>query len=121
MKSVGPSEVALSSIFLLFCFPLIVVVFSPYVLSFSWLYVSFSSHFHLLFCSLFFFSSFFVVLIHVIHFLCIHFGCSLALYLLLLVLYLFFPTSSSYSSSPSFFCLYTVPTHRISEAIEATH
>ena len=38
------------------CFPLM-IVFSPYVLSFSWLYVSFSSHFHLCFLCFLLFSS----------------------------------------------------------------
>ena len=96
------------------CYPLIVVVFSPEVLSFSWLYVSFCSHFHLYFSSLFFFL-FFVVLIHVVHFLCIHISCSLPLYLLSFfwIVFLLHPLLvlplPRFSFSPDC-CLSTLPT-----------
>ena len=76
--------------------------------SYSCCLLSFHLVFLLVVCScLLFFICYFlmfcsVVLIHDVHFLCIHLSCSLAFYLRFLLMYHLFPTSSSYSSSPSF-------------------
>ena len=98
-KDLGPIEVALSSILLIFvilllflssllksCLFFLVVCF--FLFSFSFL--------------IFFFSFCFFVLIHVVHFLCIYISCSLPLYLLFLLLNCPFLASSSFSFSPSF-------------------